>query len=731
MESLQRSPSKMKAKQFIPLVYTVLIPGSILLLMIVFGMFSTLNRKLSDALFVVFPYHHHMSKDIVIIDIDEQSIARHADDPELGQWPWKRTAYPTILSYVNLLTPPKLTLIDIMFTERSDRDAALVDANLSFKNISHALNLRSDIATKVNTEMEAASQRFQINLLGESPFVRYESASFPIGEIGKTASFVHVVNVIADSDGILRRFSPMMRWKDYHFPSLALRAFSEGYPITAELKDNKLIVSREGKTREIPYGKRGFVRAYYYSEEEVRSIPRYSAAGIIESLNKLNSGEIEDPDQLTVPPTLFENKIVLIGTSAASTHDDIVTPYGLLPGVMGQAVFASNLIEGHMLTELNEAWGDLFAILLLFVGSYVLFVSQQHWLRNIFPFIAVTLFIGLFYGLYRFDYVLSPAPFIISFPLSYLMGFAYLTYTEGKDKRKFNSILRNLVDPGVVSQALDDMDLLKKGGEWEITAFFSDVAGFSSISEELSATDLARLLNEYLSAMTLILKANSGTLDKYIGDAIVGIYGAPIQFANHPVLACKSSLEMIAKLKELKHVWNEKMDYTASARNMTFRIGLNCGLAKVGFMGTDSLASYTMMGDTVNLASRLEAAAKDYGVDILVSESIESACKDFFHFRFLDRIRVKGKDAPFSIFGLICPIEATTEELLEGEIVYRKAFQAYTEQKWDEAIRGFESCLRFFGEKDVSAKVLIERCQILYKEPPKMPWDGVYTRTSK
>ncbi|MDZ4726307.1 MAG: adenylate/guanylate cyclase domain-containing protein [Leptospira sp.] len=721
----------MNHKNFYPFILTVLIPASVLTLFSLLGLSTLLNRKLSDGLFAILPSHHSMSKDIVIIDIDEQSIARHADDPELGLWPWKRTIYPTLVGYTHMLTPPKVTLIDIMFTERSDFDFALVDANQTIGGISHATNFRIDPGASINPKWDEYTKRFQLDLPDTSPFPIYESAAFPNGEIGKTAPFIHVVNVIPDSDGVLRRFSPVMRWHDRHYPTLPIQAFAQGQSISFKLNQKILEVTRGDIKRELPLGKKGLVRAYFYPEEEIRNIPRYSAAGIIESLNKLTTGEIDDPNKLTVPPSVFENKIVILGTSAAATHDDVVIPAGLFPGVIAQAVFASNIIEGHMLTELPSNWGIGFAVFILLLSLYVLFISQQHWLRNIFPIFAVSIFFGLFYSLYRIDMILPPAYFMVSFPISYLIGFAYLTYTEGKDKRKFNSILRNLVDPGVVSQALHDMESLKRGGEWEITAFFSDVAGFSSISEELSASDLARLLNEYLSAMTNILKTNSGTLDKYIGDAIVGIFGAPIQYADHPRLACKTSLEMVSQLEVLRKSWTEKKDYTESARKMKFRIGLNCGPAKVGFMGTDSLASYTMMGDTVNLASRLEAAAKDYGVDVLVSETIEAACREEFHFRFLDRIRVKGKDAPVKIYGLICDKSDTTDALRKGEEIYRNAFQNYTEKKWETAIQGFQSSMEYFGPKDVSANVLIERCHVLFKEPPPEIWDGVFTRTTK
>ncbi|XDD47896.1 CHASE2 domain-containing protein [Leptospira sp. WS39.C2] len=718
-------------KILFPIFLMVVIPTVITAFISFFRFSTTLDRKLSDALFHLLPSHHLFSKDIVIIDIDELSIAKYADHPELGLWPWKRHIYPTLIGYTKLLTPPKITIIDIMFTERSDYDDALVTANLSLGEISHAANFRDGGIVIPRKGIESISEKFNVKLNTNLPFPKYENASFPIGQIGETAPMIHVVNVIADSDGILRRFSPFVKWNGLYFPTLALQAFSLGEPYTTKTMDSKFYLEKKDKTRMIPIGKDGLVRAYFYTEEELRSIPRYSAAGIIESLEKLNSGEIEDPNSLLVPPNLFKDKIVLIGTSAASTHDDVVTPHGLFPGVIAQAVFASNLTEGHLLQELPELYGILFTSVVLFFGVLVLFINQWHLLKNLYPIFAISLFVGVFYFLYRMDFVLSTYSFVLGFPISYLIGFAYLTYTEGKEKRKFNHILRNLVDPEVVSVALENMESLKQGGEWEITAFFSDVAGFSSISEELSATNLAKLLNEYLSVMTNVLKANEGTLDKYIGDAIVGIFGAPIQNKNHPKLACKTALEMVKELEILRAEWNKRGDYTPLARAMVFRIGLNCGLAKVGFMGTDSLASYTMMGDTVNLAARLEAAAKDYGVSVLVSESIESSCKDEFHFRFLDWIRVKGKEAPVKIYSLESFQNEVSPKMILAEKEYEDGFSEYSKRNWEKAIEHFKNVSKILEKDDTSSHLLIKRCQTLFQNPPPVDWDGVYTRTSK
>lgn len=716
-------------KFFLPFLLSVIIPVFILVIFGFLGISEVWNRKISDSFFLLLPSHHTFSKDVVIVDIDEQSLAQYADNPDLGRWPWKRTVYPILFSYIQM-GGPKQILVDILFTESSEDDSSLAEANRSFPNISHAVNFRTDISAGVDIKKDQ-NKRFEIPLPKDSPFPTFNTVSFPNGEIGQTTPHIHAVNIIPDSDGTLRRFAPFLKWGEAHYPTIAYQAFAGIDEIVPSLKKNSLVLTKKNQNSTYPLGKQGLIRSYFYSEKQIKEIPRYSAGGVLQSQTLIQTGQAESEADLIVPPGFFTDKIVLIGTSAAATHDDVVTPFGLFPGVIAQAVFASNMMENHVLYEIPEIWGGVFAVILLTISTYVLFFASHHWMRIVFPIFATAVFLISFYVCYRFDSVLPPSHFVTSFPVSYLLGYAYLTYIEGKDKRRYNNILRNLVDPSVVSHALEDLESLKKGGEWEITAFFSDVAGFSSISEELSPSELARLLNEYLSAMTEILKSNSGTLDKYIGDAIVGIFGAPLKNALHPELACKASLTMIQKLAELKESWVTKNDYTESARKMKIRIGLNCGPAKVGFMGTESLASYTMMGDTVNLASRLEAAAKDYGADILVSETIEAACNEHFQFRFLDRIRVKGKDQPVKIYSLLSTKEKQSGDERAGEMSYRKAFDFYNKQNWKEAIQEFERAQEFFGKKDAACQLLIKRCEVLFQEPPGENWDGVFSRTTK
>ncbi|MDZ4727194.1 MAG: adenylate/guanylate cyclase domain-containing protein [Leptospira sp.] len=300
-----------------------------------------------------------------------------------------------------------------------------------------------------------------------------------------------------------------------------------------------------------------------------------------------------------------------------------------------------------------------------------------------------------------------------------------------EEREKVKNILGSMIDPVVVQEAMVDLAALKRGSEAQITAFFSDVAGFSTISEQLKSADLAALLNEYLSAMTLILKQHEGVLDKYIGDAIVGIFSAPVIVSEHQLKAARASVEMIQKLKELRKYWKDNNLYSKEAQEMDCRIGLNSGPAKVGFMGTDALASYTMMGDTVNLAARLEAAGKDYGVNILITDAIQKHLQDEMITRYLDLVRVKGKNEPVRIHELVGYKSTVSSAVVEACRLYEQGFEAYLERDWNKAITYFIDSEKARGEKDKSCHVLIERCEEYKEFSPGVDWDGVFTRTHK
>ncbi|MCB1194094.1 MAG: HAMP domain-containing protein [Leptospiraceae bacterium] len=309
---------------------------------------------------------------------------------------------------------------------------------------------------------------------------------------------------------------------------------------------------------------------------------------------------------------------------------------------------------------------------------------------------------------------------------------SFIRMGHGLEERvKVKNILGSMVDPIVVQEAMIDLQALKQGTHKEITAFFSDVADFTAISEELSPSELAALLNEYLSAMTIILKIYDGVLDKYVGDAIVGIFNAPVEVPNHHLKAAKASLEMIEKLQELKDYWTFNNLYTKKAQSMDIRIGLNTGFAKVGFMGTDELASYTMMGDTVNVAARLETAGKDYGVKILISEETKKHIDKEIFTRELDMVQVKGKNKPVKIYEMISYHSQVPQNIIDATNIYEQAINLYKKKKWDKAIELFEKAIEVKGKRDKSSELLVDRCIYYKRSPPPPKWDGVFARKHK
>ena len=274
------------------------------------------------------------------------------------------------------------------------------------------------------------------------------------------------------------------------------------------------------------------------------------------------------------------------------------------------------------------------------------------------------------------------------------------------------------------------------GNEGYHTAFFTDIQSFSGFSEKLSAGDLVELLNDYLTEMTDILLENKGTLDKYIGDAIVAFYGAPAPVDDHEYWACLTAVKMQERLAELRTKWQAEGDrWPEIVHHMQNRIGINTGKMVTGNMGSSMRMNYTMMGDTVNLAARLEASAKQYGVYIQVAEESYQACKDKFIWRDLDYVIVMGKTEPAQVFELISEagnVPPGYDKLLPA---YDEALKLYRGQEWEKAIDAFKASDEledmFGGRKTNPSRIYIPRCEHYRDNPPGDDWDGSWALTKK
>ncbi|MBU0929345.1 MAG: adenylate/guanylate cyclase domain-containing protein [Spirochaetes bacterium] len=278
----------------------------------------------------------------------------------------------------------------------------------------------------------------------------------------------------------------------------------------------------------------------------------------------------------------------------------------------------------------------------------------------------------------------------------------------------------------VIDRIIENPDALKLGGEsCDITTFFSDVAGFSSISERLSAEGLVHLLNEYLSEMTDIIMGEEGTVDKYEGDAIMAFWGAPLAFPDHAYRACLSAVLMQRRLGEMRGRWREE-----GRDELRVRMGVNSGPAVAGNMGSRTRMNYTVMGDSVNLASRLEGANKAYGTYTMVSQNTHASVKDQFRFRELDTIRVVGKNEPITVYELLEISGKVPEKKEETISHYERGLASYKGRRWKEAMVGFARALRLDID-DGPSRLYYRRCRAFMKVPPAADWDGVNTLTSK
>jgi adenylate cyclase len=606
--------------------------------------------------------------------------------------------------------------------EKSEDDSHIIQNTIAASNVSHGILAYPD---KINAEsLIPDPSLWNIKFPDDWASLqnREKIFAFPTKDLMDASNYLHTVNVYKDPDGVVRKGILGECNQNQCLPSLAMLAFSVVHP-SAKMKWNQeeMVLFDEEVFHRIPLTNNHSFHTYFYPEEEWEKIPRYSFAGILSSGATIMSGN-SNPQ---INPDFAKDKIILVGTTAKGTMDRVLLPMGETPGLIYQATLISNMLNGHYVRILDRYWDSIFFGIYIIL-MYTLFIKDISFYKYLLPSLY---FVGLvLVSIYSYKWAMLDIPvestFIYGFP-SFIIAISYRTLVEGKEKRKISKVLKNMVDPTIIQEALQDLDALKKGGEWEITAFFSDIAGFTSISESLNATDLAKFLNDYLSEMTLILKKHQGTLDKYIGDAVVGIFGAPVKTKDHSELSCYAALEMLDGLKQLKARWEANSSYNPMARAMTIRIGLNSGNAKVGFMGTDTLASYTMIGDTVNLAARLESAAKDYGVDILISETVQKKVHELFVTRILDKIKVKGKSQPVAIYELVSVRTMASSSDLAKERDFDKAFQSYTLQHWNEA----ESILQSYPDK--TSKMLQERIQFYRQNPPPTDWDGSFERKSK
>jgi len=422
----------------------------------------------------------------------------------------------------------------------------------------------------------------------------------------------------------------------------------------------------------------------------------------------------------------FKDKIVFIGTTSPDLHDSYLVPtsYGKqMPGVEIHANILQTMLTRNFLH--NQKTWSVYLMILLFclLTAGIIYISKSKvWLTALILFLIIItyFFISMFF--FKRGLILNMVYPVISIVLSSISLFSFFYVVEEKNKKWVTDIFGKYVAKDVVNELMKNPDKIKLGGEKrEVTLFFSDIRGFTTISEKLTPVKLVHLLNEYLTEMTNIIIKNKGLVDKYMGDAIMAFWGAPLREKNHAKLACISSLEMIEKLSVL----NEKLRKN-KLPEINIGIGLNTGKVVIGNMGSNERFDYTAMGDAVNLASRLEGLNKEYGTQIIVGETVYAKVKKNFKFRELDYVMVKGKKTPTRIYQLLG--KEIDEKTKNAVGCFAKGLALYRKKKFKEAIKYFEK-----GSKldDGPSKTFVERCRYYLKHPPERNWNYVWVMKTK
>lgn len=700
--------------------------------------------------------------EVVIVAIDEKSIA------ELGQWPWPRVLFAELIGLVTRMGPRSIG-IDVIWSE-PERRLGILDALVAGPSGSDSPRILKDLrerlaqlageAPKLGDFLRKVSEDIYPDrvlaqaleesgrvIIGDFLFMRedevpppreaeqealsvslersqYPVVRGPLGmvkdlpipkglrpkgnlpEIGRAAKAIGFFNMMPDPDGVVRAAPLVVGCDEYLLAPLSIQTLRyAGNPSGWSLELESFgVAGIRWEKGWIPTSEDGFLIINYRGRGP--SFPRISAVDLLKG--RVRGDELRD-------------KIVFIGAVATGIFDSRVTPFEpACPGVEVHANIVDNILKGDFIIRPSWVLGlDLLTLGFLGVLLGVLYPRLR-------PVAGGLLMIMLFssylwvncrilwtHGLWL--NLLYPS---ILIPMSYLWTTVQGLMREEREKRRIRGAFQVYVPPQVVQEILRDPEALKLGGEQRVlTVLFSDIRGFTSLSETLAPEELVRLVNEYLTEMTQVIFKYEGTLDKYIGDAIMAIYGAPVFFQDHPLRACRTALEMISVMKTLRVRWQ-----ALGLPALEIGVGINTGEMVVGNMGSEKRFDYTVMGDHVNLASRLEGLNKVYGTTIIVSEFTRSQIGDGFICRELDLVKVKGKTRSVRIYELL---GEGRQEDWSWISLFQEGVRRYRARDWAEAARCFYQVLDL-RPQDGPSRLYISRCEALSTEPPPPGWDGAF-----
>jgi len=555
--------------------------------------------------------------------------------------------------------------------------------------------------------------RYQSGNALDVPIISAEVANSNIPSISSATKYSGFFNMFPDIDGVVRWIPAIIDYEEEFYAPISIMSLS------AYLDSPPTVVVAEYGVEKIQIGKIAIP-----TDELGRIIINYR--GDAKTFKHISVTDILHGQ---VPAEEVKDKIVIIGATAIGIFDMRVTPFSsVFPGIEIHANIIDSALSKDFLYQ--PTWAAIFDILAIIIAGLILgFILPR---ASVFPGIIVVCV--MFFGhMFLCRYIFSAYGWILNmvYPMIviisvYISITAYKYLVESRQKRFIRSAFSTYLAPTVVKKLIESPDGLELGGEErDITAFFSDVQGFTSISEKLTPAELVELLNEFLTEMTDIVLQYEGTVDKFEGDAIIAFFGAPNELENQAETAAVTCVQMQKKLAELREKWKSQ-----GRPELMMRIGLCTGPAVVGNMGSRNRMDYTMMGDTVNTAARLEGVNKIYGIYTLVCETTFQKSNSRVVGREIDAINVVGKGEPVTVYQLMGFPEDMDEMLLKTMKYYAKGLNLYRQLNWEAAIKHFKAALKVSPE-DGPSKTMLARCVAYQQDPPPKDWNGSYTMKTK
>ncbi|HEY3447718.1 MAG TPA: adenylate/guanylate cyclase domain-containing protein [Myxococcales bacterium] len=612
----------------------------------------------------------------------------------------------------------------------------LLGAGLLEKLMPEGRSPPASVAGRELTEQERAAELSAVQVvrsrdllsLAAPPGVRFPAREMlpPVSMLAASAARLGNVVQSTDPDGVLRRHLPLVEHGSGRFmPSLALSAFLVGHPeVTPRLEGADLVLGE----RRLRLDERGSF-PIRFPAGEYRHV---SAWSILRAQAQLEAGETP-----TLSPEVFRDKYVVVSAAARALRDLRTTPVRENhPGAEINAAALDNLLSGRAIRRLGAGWDAAFALALAALTALAVLLV---WSLLKSPSLAVIAALGILaasgFGVWSLGLWLLRAHGLwlaLSVPLggaglSVVASLLATNFLERGERRFVEKALGQYTSKVLVRQLLARPERLSL--EWgetrEISVYFSDIAGFTEFSEKLPPERLVKLLNDYLTNMTDLVLEHGGVVDKYIGDAIMAFWGAPLPEPEHARRAVRAAIAMRRRCEELRPKWQAEFGTVVVAR-----AGINSGPAVSGNMGSRHKFNYTVMGDTVNLASRLEGANKPYGTVLMVSETTFAQVRDLVEARELDLLAVKGKQKPVRVYEVLDEKGRVPPLLQEAVAHFGRGLGHYRNQAFAEAIAAFEQALRVRAD-DGPSRAYVDRCKHLLDHPPGAGWDGVWRMKEK